>query len=244
MHYLGTMTNIEPENLELLERLELTLRESGVGSKGGYILISTNYEVTALGGRALPSTDILFFKGSFDPIHNGHIALFEATREKYPLSTGVFALSFQTLKRLLSHRDLAWRSLLIQRAGYPVVIAKSGYFADDAEFFRQNYPRSRVIFPVGIDTLVNLVDYYEVSEFEKLFSGCIFEYCNRDNSSAALPTAYQMLSNINSLGENRFPGLSSSLLKQLRRKGKIDILRESMPCGAADLFLSIVNEPD
>ena len=182
------------------------------------------------------------FKGSFNPIHNGHVSLFNAALAKRNNSSGAFALSFNTSKRTLSREDLLFRTRLIHLAGYRVMVSRSGRFSHIAEFFWKVSPSIQLIFPLGIDVLLRLFSYYELSEFEALFQNSSFEYFHREGFEQQLPSSFKNYPRASLLGDNPHSSVTSSKLWQLRAEEAGDEVRALMPAGAAEHFLSVAPE--
>lgn len=187
----------------------------------------------------IPQSDhFVLFKGSFSPIHNGHVSLFNAAVEKATQSTGAFALSFVTFKRLVARQDLVFRSRLIHLAGYPVIVSRSGRFSHIAAFFRQLSPTTRLVFPVGIDVLLRTLEYYDLKEFEMLFQNASFEYFRREGFDRELPGKFSNYPRVHFLGTNLNSSINSTKLWQLRDQGQENEVRSSMPEKSAEYFLS------
>lgn len=184
----------------------------------------------------------VLFKGSFNPIHNGHTALFAAALRKHAPAPGAFALSLQTSKRRLSLEDILIRSRLIHAAGYSVVVSASGRFSHDAAFFRQLSSGVRLVFPVGTDVLLRLLAYYSPREFDKLFTGCTFEYCARPGIVPHRPERFGDYPQVRCLAEEALSSISSSQVRELCALRMDDEVRTRMPAGAAELYLPAARE--
>ncbi|HJP93478.1 MAG TPA: aminotransferase class III-fold pyridoxal phosphate-dependent enzyme [Pyrinomonadaceae bacterium] len=205
-------------------------------------LLEPNGEMSLADEQTRWADRFVCFKGSFNPIHNGHISLFNAALTTQSNSSGAFALSFHTFKRPLSREDLLFRTRLIHLAGYPVMVSRSGRFSHIAEFFRKISPALQLVFPVGIDVLLRLLNYYELSEFEALFSNSSFEYFSREGFNRELPSSFSGYPRVSFLGENRYSFVTSSKLWQLCAEEAGDQVRALMPSGAVEYFLAATPE--
>lgn len=203
-----------------------------------FALLEPDGRMIYLNERPPQNDQFVFFKGSFNPIHNGHVSLFNAAIEKHGMSTGAFALSVLTFKQLVARDDLILRSVLIHLAGHSVIVSRSGRFSQVAASFRDLSPATRLVFPVGIDVLLRTLEYYELSEFEKLFENATFEYFPRAGFNPELSAKFSNYPQVSLLGANPNQSISSTQLWQLRREGKEDEVRTFMPEDAAEYFLS------
>jgi nicotinic acid mononucleotide adenylyltransferase len=207
-------------------------------SSARYVLLLPDGYVCELASYIQGIKSIVFFKGSFDPIHNGHIALFKAAISKYGNTFGAFSMSFDTAKRSVPFSDMVYRARLIHETGYGVIVSSSGYFSDNVAFIQALDYDIKIIFPLGVDVLLRLLDYYTQEEFEGYFQRSVFEYYHRHGCDINLPAKYRGVPNLNYLGENEFSPVSSSQLKKFRAEGAEDAVRALMPPCAADIFLS------
>src|SRR6266550_314464 len=230
--------NTYPGNLELWTKWDQLLQNVERSPEGLLALLEPSGQMSYANEWALEGDHFVFFKGSFNPIHNGHVSLFNTARGKQSKSNGAFALSFHTFKETLARADLIFRSRLIHLAGFPVIVSRSGRFSQIAASFRELWPTIQVVFPIGIDVLRRLLDYYELSEFERLFQNATFEYFRREGFDGELPPQLSTYSRISFLGDNPYLSINSTKLRQLRSDGADDEVRALMPAAAADYFLS------
>jgi len=181
---------------------------------------------------------VIVIKGSFNPIHNGHTYLFEAASRKYPYAGCAFAVSFHTAKGNVTVDELSARARLINKAGYPVIISKSGYFYRNAAYLRKTLPHARIIFPLGIDALTSLLNYFSPDEFKAHFEDVIFEYLGRPGSDIRLPERFRRpeYSNINFLGKGLDESISSSLIRNLKAQNRREEIEKLMPVSAVEPY--------
>lgn len=142
--------------------------------------------------------------GSFDPMTVAHAALAESLRDRADLV--LFLYSVRTLPKqegpggragqpLLSARDRV-ASLLAYvrlRPGLGVALSSHGLYADQAEGARRAFPEADLIFGVGADKVVQLVDpgWYEDRDaaLARLFSLARMAYAAREGEDERLTEA-------------------------------------------------------
>ena len=117
-------------------------------------------------GRLIPEEFIsksLILSGSFNPLHNGHIKLLEASKNMTKLEP-FFEISISNVdKRNISLEDLNSRISQFYNIG-KILITNSATFEDKSNLFKKS------IFAIGYDTAVRILDnkYYEKDMKESL----------------------------------------------------------------------------
>lgn len=111
-------------------------------------------------------TDILVYKGSFNPIHEGHIKLIETAKEKYAAKP-LFLISSNTYQKgTVDANNLAERIKKINDAGYIVGIMNNGFYWDNLNYlYERTFFKSKIISCLGLDSLSRLVDCYKNHEW-------------------------------------------------------------------------------
>lgn len=152
---------------------------------------------------------VALIAGSFDPMTIAHAALAEALTERAELV--LFLYSVRTLPKqegprgragqpLLSPRDRV-ASLLAYvrlRPGLGVALCSHGLYADQAEAARAAFPEAELLFGVGSDKVVQLLDpaWYEApsgerrdAALDRLFSLARMVYAGREGTDERLAEA-------------------------------------------------------
>lgn len=112
--------------------------------------------------------NILIYKGSFNPLHEGHVKLIEKAKEIYS-GNPLFIISTNTFEKgLVDYNDLFERIKTINEAGYVVGIFQNGFFFDNLDFLRRRtFGKSKLICCCGLDTLDRLVTCFKKWNFSK-----------------------------------------------------------------------------
>lgn len=216
------------------DELELVARSD----ESIYASVTTDGRIGSAADEYVDCRQLVFFKGSFDPVHNGHLALFEAALAKHSGAAGAFSLSIATAKREVPVDEVVERSRWIHLAGGSVVVSRSGRFDDNVSYFRSARSDFQLVFPIGDDVLVRLIEFYTPSEFEVAVGAGAFEFYVREGVDGPRAARYRDYSRVSELGANPLPAVSSSLVRELSRRGDADGVRGLMPLASADAFLA------
>ena len=115
--------------------------------------------------------DIGIFGGTFNPIHNGHLAAANAAVDKIPLDRVYMVPSskppHKTEKKLIpfSHR---YKMVEMAVAGYPHLYTSdldstkdNSYTKNLIQRFRQNFPDDQLFLIIGADNIPELTTWYD-----------------------------------------------------------------------------------
>lgn len=126
---------------------------------------------------------LIIMKGSFNPLHNTHLAQIQDTAKLYPDAVACFSISLDTYEKgNVELGLLIERVSMINKLGYPVIIFKEGYFSENVKYLRKYRNISKeIVFPIGSDTVNRIVKYYNdlkvtTEEFEETFKDVVFPY--------------------------------------------------------------------
>jgi len=106
------------------------------------VVFATNAKLTRLNDLIRSNKDITVFKGSFNPIHPGHLEMIYKIEEEFPETKVVLAISLSN-RDTGKNRDIAVdnmlkRIMLIHSYGYDVIIDSDGYYSSSYKSFTEN----------------------------------------------------------------------------------------------------------
>lgn len=129
---------------------------SFVVTKEGRVMDWDDYPAEVGLSQAQAEICIHVVPGSFNPLHEGHKAIFEAAMWVPELT--FFEVSIQRVdKDMVTYEELAER--LAQFRGYaPVIVGRAGRFVEKIGTFLQH--TKELFFHVGIDTITRMRDDY------------------------------------------------------------------------------------
>jgi nicotinate-nucleotide adenylyltransferase len=130
--------------------------------------------------------------GTFNPIHNGHLALAEAAMSKIKLDKVIFIPAYmpphKTPDKLAGAKE-RYRMMQLaigKRAGFEILRfeidkKEKSYSIETLEYLKKAYPKNtEFYFLVGADLMEGLDKWKDVDKLLKL---CHFAVCNRPNFS-------------------------------------------------------------
>jgi nicotinic acid mononucleotide adenylyltransferase len=123
-------------------------------AKGDYFLVFDKNKVIRIEDLMRKSNEFVIQKGSFNPLHHGHIRQVTGTHEKYPNALPAFLIStFRYDKPHINYDELKDRIDMFAKAGYPLIICKSVLFYETFSLLKKWSYAKQFYFTVGYDTL-------------------------------------------------------------------------------------------
>jgi hypothetical protein len=107
---------------------------------------------------------LIILRGSFNPIHDGHLQMMKLTQEAYPDYKPAFLISINNFdKPAVQPNDAIARAKVINELGYPVIFSAQPYFNNSSNTISGRWKDLNIIYPVGYDT----INRYVQSEIDK-----------------------------------------------------------------------------
>jgi nicotinate-nucleotide adenylyltransferase len=141
---------------------------------------------------------IALYGGSFDPIHNGHVAVIKEILNNLDIDRLVvvptFLNPFKSSSSADAHKRLEWiKSVLcgiknVEISTYEIDNQKATPTIDSVEFFYQEYDIDKLYLIIGADNLEKL---HMWKDYDKLKNMVEFVVAKRDNIS--IDTKYKVL---------------------------------------------------
>lgn len=137
-------------------------------AKGDYFLVFDKGSVLRIEEVMRKSNQFVIQKGSFNPLHHGHLRQVTGTHEKYPEALPLFLIStYRYDKPHVNYEELKERIEMFEKAGYPLVICKSVLFYETFDLLSKWSFDKKFYFTVGYDT-INRIYQTDLNEWDKL----------------------------------------------------------------------------
>jgi nicotinic acid mononucleotide adenylyltransferase len=214
-----------------------------VDDENSHVIIEPSEQIRRVSSALQDRSAIVVCKGSFNPIHDGHVELLRAARRAYPSALGVFGLSFHTNKAKLSEEEISRRMGYVHQAGFAVLLSSTGYFFENVEYLARWVPGVQVVFACGTDVLMRLYKYFDDLEddFETRLGTAKFVCVRRrgdaqivEELTRRLPAQQVEIIDL----DGKYADLSSTRIRQFVQDGRTKDIRELMPRHSADAYLA------
>ena len=174
---------------------------------------------------------ILYF-GSFNPVHNGHIALAKAVAGRVPGAQVWFVLSAQNpFKQQSDLWPEALRETLLKKAlesfpeftfcGAELELPRPSYTIQTLNYLKEKHPDTEFSILMGEDNLAGL---HKWKEFTRILEECRIWVYPRGEGERGEPTAYEAMrlfpQRISLLENLPLLNISSTLIRERIKKGE------------------------
>lgn len=138
-----------------------------------YFLVFDKTGVIRIEDLMRKTEQFIIQKGSFNPLHHGHIEIMNCSKEKYADALPVFLVStYRYDKPHINYDELKDRIKTITDAGYPFIICKSVLFYETFDLLKKWSYNKKFYFTVGTDTINRIyqtdADYVNLHPLKKV----------------------------------------------------------------------------
>ena len=171
-------------------------------------------------------------KGSFNPLHNGHVEALKITEEYTQSDKAVFAISLSNRDKESKEFDQILQIINnINQNGYDVLLFNKAYYFENNNLLTEKF-KTQINYGIGTDIVKRLLDDCNNTEFTKLYNNSIFYYMQRDNHE--LNDYFDKMklyggTNLVHIANNTLPEINSTQIREsindLLKKVSFDTLR-------------------
>jgi len=198
---------------ELFENDKITVLESmdTIDLLLSSLSTSTMNIIFLPGGKMLANQILkkcVVIPGSFNPLHDGHVALAEAVAQKFNLKSSdiVFELSaLNADKGLIEREEIEKRVKAINERGFGAMLTHRPFFYAKNEYLRNGY------FVVGTDTYKRIIDtkYYDNSQ--DIMISKLAEFIRCENHLVVAPRVNSQTNQLETLKDFPIPEILSNI---------------------------------
>lgn len=148
--------------------------------KSDYLLVFDKTGVVRIEDLMRKADSFIIQKGSFNPLHSGHLEIMNISKQKYTEAIPVFLVStYRYDKPHINYDELKDRIETITNAGYPFVICKSVLFYETFDLLNKWSINKKFYFTVGTDTINRIIitdmDYVNMNPLKKVIVDALVE---------------------------------------------------------------------
>ena len=220
--------NVANQIGELIQQEFEVYLENAFNNESIQIDFDFEYDITAGRNLYLQSTYqvenvdsssdfLLVYPGSFSPLHQGHLEIYNLTKQIYNDAPVFYELSIaNSYKPSIDFINLRKRSRQFAEQQLELFVTRAPRFVDKINLFKEHFPNKKVIFVVGADTWNRVFDETAIRngdiEFFKTNDVKFLAFA-RPGETFIYPDSELMIKNELALGYNN-PISSTQLRKQ------------------------------
>ena len=136
-----------------------------------YLLVFTKGGMMRIEDLARMSNEFIIQKGSFNPIHEGHMSLMHIGEKMFPKAVSAFLISTNRYdKPHIGVDELHDRIKNITNYNYPLIICKEKYFYGTSDLLLNWVGAKQFYYPIGMDTINRIyqTDFDETNRVEEM----------------------------------------------------------------------------
>lgn len=182
--------------------------------------------------------------GSFDPVHNAHMALAETARDALGLDRVIFVPVAQSpLKDRTPHASAEVRKEMIEAALahrsnieisiYEIAKGEISYSIETAKHFVRKFPFAELYWLLGADQFANLAKWKEIEELAHIVRFAVM--CRGEDKLPTLPPELQKVVSVEKL-EVPLLAISSTYIREKASEWTDQELGDYVPEGVVDVI--------
>lgn len=191
----------------------------------------------------------IFFGGTFDPVHNGHLAIAKCALERFSSSTVIFAPSYVpphknhgSILPFFHRYNMAEAAVKeihgIQLSRIEEEREGKSYTFDTLHILQERMPEGKIRLLIGSDSLLQLHTWYRAKELFRDFSIIVYPRSREKITKEVLADFWteeekEKLLSLSLENVPVFP-VSSTQIRELYHKGKREEAELYLPSGAAE----------
>lgn len=126
---------------------------------GDYFLTFKDNQAIRLEDLMREDNNFIIQKGSFDPLHHGHVEIMELSKKSHDGTCAFLISTFRYDKEHISSQEIESRIKMINGSKFPLIVCKTVLYYDTFRLLNFWTHGKRFYFPLGMDTLLRIYKY-------------------------------------------------------------------------------------
>jgi len=147
------------------QNISYTLSTALMGNDDENFIVSTPNGLIRFEDLVRGKPGIILQKGTYNPIHEGHIELMQQSQQQFPEHASAFLVSIKKYDKAdADFNDILKLIEKVNSLGHNIIICKKPLFKENINWIQQRWNKLEIIFPVGMDT-INRIVLTELADF-------------------------------------------------------------------------------